>query len=205
MRYLINTLMNPVKGSSAMNYVKSIIAAAIVGTFALPAVPAFAHGSGHGQKKHDAAAKHAEETPFGRAGDPKKAARTVNVDMNDTMRFDPASITVREGETVRFRVKNSGKVLHEIVLGTMEDLKAHAELMRKFPNMEHDEPHMAHVEPGKSGELVWQFTKAGQFYFACLIPGHFEAGMVGTLVVEANGKNRRAATTAAPAQRASGS
>lgn len=182
-----------------MNHVKSIVAAAIVAAFALPSASALAHGSGPAGKKHNAASKHVEETVFGRAGDVKKASRTVNVDMNDTMRFNPAAITVREGETIRFRVKNSGKVLHEIVLGTMDDLKAHAELMRKFPNMEHDEPHMAHVEPGKAGELVWQFTKAGTFHFACLIPGHFEAGMVGTLVVEANGKPGKNAA-AAPAQ-----
>jgi uncharacterized cupredoxin-like copper-binding protein len=171
-----------------MKCVKSILAAAIVAAFALPSASALAHGSGHTDKKHDSAPQHIEETAFGRAGDPKKVVRTVNVDMNDTMRFSPASITVHEGETIRFRVKNSGKVLHEIVLGTMDELKAHAEMMRKHPTMEHDEPHMAHVEPGKRGELVWQFTKSGTFYFACLIPGHFEAGMVGTLVVESNGK-----------------
>ena len=58
-----------------------------------------------------------------------------------------------------------------MVLGTPEELKEHAELMKKFPEMEHDEPHMAHVKPGKSGEIVWQFTKAGEFQFACLHPG----------------------------------
>lgn len=187
-----------------MHFVRSIVAAAVVAAFALPSATVLAHGSGHNEKRHNEAAKHVEETPFGRAGDPRKTNRTVNVDMKDTMRFDPASITVREGETVRFRLKNSGRVLHEIVLGTMDDLKAHAELMRKLPDMEYDEAHMAHVDPGKSGELVWQFTKAGTFYFACLIPGHFEAGMVGTLVVEANGKPAKRAS-AAPVQRDTGS
>jgi uncharacterized cupredoxin-like copper-binding protein len=66
----------------------------------------------------------------------------------------------------------------------MDDLKKHAELMKTRPDeMEHDEPYVAHVEPGAAGRLVWQFTKAGEFYYGCLVPGHFEAGMIGTIVV----------------------
>jgi uncharacterized cupredoxin-like copper-binding protein len=100
------------------------------------------------------------------------------------MRFTPADITVKQGETVKLVATNKGQVMHEMVLGTSEDLKKHAELMRKFPGMEHEEPHMAHVKPGASGEIVWQFTKPGEFQFACLIPGHFEAGMVGKVTVK---------------------
>ncbi|MDW8468952.1 MAG: plastocyanin/azurin family copper-binding protein [Burkholderiales bacterium] len=74
--------------------------------------------------------------------------------------------------------------MHEMVLGTLEELKAHAELMRKHPAMEHDEPWMAHVAPGKSATLHWQFTRAGEFHYGCLIPGHFEAGMVGRITVK---------------------
>lgn len=104
--------------------------------------------------------------------------------MSDAMRFTPADITVKRGETVKLVATNKGQVLHEMVLGTSEELKKHADMMKKFPGMEHDEPHMAHVKPGKSGEIVWQFTKAGEFQFACLIPGHFEAGMVGKVTVK---------------------
>jgi uncharacterized cupredoxin-like copper-binding protein len=125
----------------------------------------------------------AEDTPFGRAADPKKAKRTIRVDMSDDMRFKPAELTVKQGEVVRFVAANKGKVLHEMVLGTMDDLKKHAEMMSKHPEMEHDEPHMAHVAPGKTGEMGWQFTKAGEFYYGCLVPGHFEAGMVGKIIV----------------------
>jgi uncharacterized cupredoxin-like copper-binding protein len=124
-----------------------------------------------------------EEHAFGRAANPKKAKRTVRVDMTDRMRFHPAEITVKRGEVVRFVPVNKGQVLHEMVLGTMDDLKKHAELMRKHPGMEHDEPHMAHVAPGKSGEMGWQFTKTGEFFYGCLIPGHLEAGMVGKVKV----------------------
>lgn len=125
-----------------------------------------------------------EAKSFGRAGDPKKVTRTINIDMSDAMRFSPASLTVKQNETVRFVAKNSGKIKHEIVLGTMRELKEHAEMMKKYPAMDHDEPFMAHVAPGKTGRIVWQFTTSGEFYYGCLIPGHFEAGMVGKIVVK---------------------
>jgi uncharacterized cupredoxin-like copper-binding protein len=92
---------------------------------------------------------------------------------------------VKRGETVRFVVKNTGKVAHELVLGSMKELKAHAELMRKHPGMEHEEPNQAFVKPGETREIVWQFTRAGTVDFACTVPGHFEAGMTGRVVVSA--------------------
>lgn len=163
---------------------KSKLLAVVTGCFL--ASGAWAHGEkSQAQPKFDYSK--AEETPFGRAADPGKAKRTIRVEMTDAMRFSPAELTVKQGETVRFVVANKGKVLHEMVLGTMHDLKEHAELMRKHPGMEHEEPHMAHVSPGKRGEMGWQFTKAGEFYYGCLIPGHFEAGMIGKIkVVKAN-------------------
>ena len=142
-----------------------------------------AHGDDHAAPRHFDASK-VEAAAFGQEGNPKKVSRTVKVGMTDNMRFTPASITVKRGETVRFVVHNGGQVLHEMVLGTTEALKQHAELMRKFPEMEHADANMAHVKPGKSGEIVWQFTKPGNFEFACLQPGHFEAGMIGKVVVK---------------------
>jgi uncharacterized cupredoxin-like copper-binding protein len=142
----------------------------------------FAHGDRpHGAPAFDYAK--AEPTRFGIAVDPGKATRTIRVDMSDSMRFLPAEIELRRGEAVRFVAANKGKVLHEMVLGTMSDLQRHAEVMRKHPGMQHGEPNMAHVAPGKTGEIGWRFTQAGTFYFACLIPGHFEAGMVGRITV----------------------
>lgn len=147
---------------------------------ALAAGAALAHGD-----KHAPAAKvEVKQTEFGRTGDPKRVTRTVEVQMSDTMRFSPAEITVKRGETVRFRVRNAGKLLHEMVLGTEKELKEHAVLMQKFPNMEHDEPYMVHVDPGKNGEMVWQFNRSGTYLYGCLIPGHFEAGMVGKIIVK---------------------
>ena len=142
-----------------------------------------AHGDRHDAKGAKPSAPKVAETDFGRTGDPRRVTRTVRIDMSDRMRFTPDRITVKVGETVRIVGSNSGKVMHELVLGTERELKEHAELMKKFPGMEHSEPSMTHVKPGASGEIVWKFTKAGEFQFACLIPGHFEAGMVGKVNV----------------------
>ena len=161
-------------------HLQSTIALAAV--LALP-LPAWSHGDA--QRKANTAKQDVstEEKPFGREGDPKRVTRTVNIDMSDTMRVSPSSLTITRGETVRFVARNSGKVMHEMVLGTMQELKDHAALMKKHPGMEHDEPYMAHVAPGKTERIVWQFTKPGEFYFGCLIPGHFEAGMIGKIIV----------------------
>lgn len=110
--------------------------------------------------------------------------RTVTVEMSDHMRFTPAVITVQRGETIRLNVVNKGKMLHELVLGTPQEIKRHAQAMKRNPAMHHDEPGMVHVQPGQRGEIVWQFTKPGEFQFACLLPGHYEAGMVGKVVVQ---------------------
>lgn len=153
---------------------------ALAGLVAAPA--AIAHGSApHGAQR---AAAPPEQTDWGIAGDPRRVGRTIDVSMNDKMRFVPDLIRVREGETVRLRVRNAGRLLHELVIGTPDELRKHAELMIKFPNMEHDEPHMVHVDPGRRGEIVWHFNRPGEFEFACLIPGHFQAGMIGRVVVE---------------------
>jgi uncharacterized cupredoxin-like copper-binding protein len=133
--------------------------------------------------KGEARQAEAQEYAFGREGNAKQATRTVRVGMADTMRFSPSELTVKRGETVRFIVRNNGKVLHEMVIGTMKELKAHAEMMKKHPGMEHDEPYMAHVAPGKTRPIVWQFTNEGTFHFGCLVPGHLEAGMIGKVEV----------------------
>ena len=125
-----------------------------------------------------------EQKDWGIAGDARNAKRSIAVGMADNMRFTPERIDVRQGETLKFVVRNTGKVLHEFVIGTRAENAIHAEMMKKFPGMEHEEAYMAHVKPGQRGEIVWQFTQAGEFAFACLLPGHFEAGMVGKVTVQ---------------------
>ena len=147
-------------------------------------IGAFAHGEKpHAQKF--SAAQLSEEKAFGKAGDPKQIMRTIRIDGHDNMRYTPSEIRVKQGETIRLVVANKGNLMHEAVLGTRRELGDHYELMKKFPAMEHDEPHMVHLKPGRTGEMVWQFTKAGEFYFACLMPGHYEAGMMGKIIVSA--------------------
>lgn len=141
----------------------------------------------HGDTPHAPQAMNESEaarlaTPFGRPG--VKATRTVAVRMDDSMRFSPDVLRVRRGETIRFVVSNRGKILHELVIGTADELARHAELMRRHPQMEHDEPNMTHVKPGAAGALLWTFDKAGDFAFACLVAGHYEAGMRGRIIVQ---------------------
>jgi uncharacterized cupredoxin-like copper-binding protein len=140
----------------------------------------------HGDEAHPAPPfdpSQVEQKAFGRAGDPKKATRTVQISMGDTMRFWPAELDVKQGQTVLFVIRNEGKTMHELVLGTDQELAEHAEMMRKFPNMKHAEPYMAHVAPGRTEKLAWTFNRKGEFRFACLIPGHYESGMVGKVAV----------------------
>ncbi len=132
------------------------------------------HAGGHGD---------GGETAIGKPGVAAKASRTITIEMSDKMRFTPSDLTVKKGETVRFIVKNTGQLKHELSLGTQEELMEHLEQMKKFPGMEHDEPGKITLEPGKQGEIVWQFTKAGVVDFACLLPGHYEAGMKGAIKV----------------------
>lgn len=159
-------------------------AAASLALFTSAAV--LAHGSKpHGHDAHNTGPVVKEQKLWGIAGDAADAIRTVDVTMGDDMRFYPTSMQVKQGETIRFRVKNTGALLHEFVIGTPEENAKHAELMLKFPGMEHDEPYMAHVNPGEVGEIVWTFNQEGTFEFACLIAGHFQAGMVGNITVAA--------------------
>ena len=144
-----------------------------------------AHAHGPKERAAPAQAVKKEQKEWGIAGEVKSARRTIEVRMLDTMRFVPERITVQRGETIRFVVKNTGRALHEFVIGTKAENEAHAALMLKFPDMEHDEPYMAHVPAGQTGQIVWTFNRAGEFEFACLIAGHYQAGMRGMITVSA--------------------
>ena len=143
---------------------------------AISAIASGSHSGGH------------DEEAIGKAGVASSVTRTVHINMTDDMGFHAPNIAVEQGETIRFVVKNSGQVKHEMVLGTDKELKEHAEAMKKNPEMEHADANMVTVAPGKTGEIIWQFTKAGKVDFACLQPGHYDAGMKG-LVKVASSKN----------------
>ena len=158
------------------------IAAAIALNVASTA--ALAHGDTDAMRTSEkAAAQLSEQKEFGKPGDPKKIRRTIRIKMDDSMHFAPEKLDVMQGDTVRIVVTNAGKLMHELVIGTMRELKEHAELMRRFPGMKHEEPYMVHVPAGKTGNIVWHFNKPGEFNFACLVAGHMEAGMLGKIVV----------------------
>lgn len=143
-------------------------------------IAAGSHAGGH----------HGEEGAIGSPGKTANAKRTVAIDMTDNMRFTPSNITAKKGETIKFVVKNSGKIKHEIVFGTPAELKEHYAAMLKFPDMEHADDNQITVMPGKTGEIVWEFSKAGKVDFACLQAGHFDAGMVGAVMVDGKGMTK---------------
>ncbi|WP_339530473.1 cupredoxin family protein [Pseudomonas mucidolens] len=143
---------------------------------------------------------------FGEAAPAAQATRTVQVLLED-IAFSPKSLDVKAGETVRFVLVNKGRLLHEFNLGDATMHADHQKEMLKMqasgmltatgmgkmdhramghadmPGMQHDDPNSVLVEPGKTAELTWTFSKAGALEFACNIPGHYQAGMVGTLNV----------------------
>jgi uncharacterized cupredoxin-like copper-binding protein len=157
-------------------------AAAAGATWALP----FTAARAHTDKPHaNPGPVRKEQKDWGIAGDAKDAKRSIAVGMADNLRFTPDRIEVRLGQTLKLVVRNTGRVMHEFVIGTPAENARHAALMVRFPNMEHEEPYMAHVPPGKTGEIVWTFNRPGEFEFACLIAGHYQGGMVGTIKVVA--------------------
>lgn len=157
--------------------IQKMILAASIGLSLLvpPALAAGSHEGGH------------DEMAAGKPAKASKADRTVEISMKETedgqMLYEPAQLAVTKGETIRIVITNTGETDHEFVLDTMPKNAEHKALMEKFPEMEHDDPNALRLEPGKSGEIVWTFSNAGDFEFACLIPGHYESGMHGPVKV----------------------
>ena len=153
----------------------SMTAALLISTPALAAPGAAGHSHGH-------------SFSAGAPGNPKTPARTVTVTMRETddskMIYEPSKLDVKRGEQIRFVIVNAGELPHEFVLASKEDNDKHAALMQKFPDMEHDDPNGKTLQPKQKAEMLWRFSKGGTFEFACLIPGHREAGMLGSVNVK---------------------
>ncbi len=160
---------------------KTMLSVLMIAALLATSAAALAHGDEKDKAKKTAVKK--EQKAWGIAGDAKAVKRTITLAMTDNMRFTPDKIEVNEGDTIKLVMQNTGKVMHEMVIGTKKELEEHAALMVKFPGMEHDEPYMAHIAPGKTGTIIWTFNRAGDFDFACLIAGHYQAGMVGKITV----------------------
>lgn len=153
---------------------KKMFSVLILGALPLVVLAGGKHTGGH----------HDEATPYGEPGKETEVSRVIEMRAHN-MRYTPDTIEVRRGETVKFVVKGTDSMPHELVLGDAKTLKEHAELMRRHPDMEHEDPNMAKVAPGGTGTMIWKFTRAGTVEFACLIPGHYEAGMKGRVRVSA--------------------
>jgi uncharacterized cupredoxin-like copper-binding protein len=146
-------------------------------SIALGAAEKHPHATTH---EHGHASKHAN---FGQPGKADQVQRTIEVKALDTMRYDPQTFTVKAGETIRFVVTNVGRLKHEFIIGDPAEQRAHAEMMRKMPGMEHEDPNALNLEPGETKTLIWQFGQAGMVEVACHVPGHYEAGMVAQVKV----------------------
>ncbi len=163
----------------------------IISFIALATLPVLVMaGGGHAMEHHDHVspvmshmAEDTHEGDVGQPGDPKKVTRTIEVVMSDNMRFTPDKLNFKTGQTVRLIVRNNGKIRHEMVIGSDAELTEHANMMRTMPAMKHAESNMVSLAPGERGELVWQFGPPGTLAFACLVPGHREAGMTGNIKV----------------------
>jgi uncharacterized cupredoxin-like copper-binding protein len=155
----------------------------ILAATALALAPTSMAWADPGHAGHDPAV----EVAYGRPGDPTKGSRVVQVFMKETdsgMAFAPERIEVAKGEQIQFVLRNGGELDHELVIGTVEANRVHAAAMAAHPDMAHEDPNAKRLRPKTSSVLRWQFTEAGTFEYACLIPGHREAGMVGTVVVK---------------------
>ena len=165
-----------------MNWTRSgiaLVAATLLSANVWAAEGRPGHSHGHGD--------HGNTFSAGEPGNPNRPAKIVKVTMGESdgkMLFDPARLEVKKGDQIKFVLRNNGQLDHEFVLASTADNLKHAEAMQKSPDMAHAEPNGRQLAPNKAGEIVWKFTKAGEFEYACLIPGHREAGMTGTIVVK---------------------
>ncbi|CAM4306254.1 cupredoxin family protein [Comamonas aquatilis] len=164
-----------------MKFAQFTIQGLLVSVALIASGAALAHGD-HADG-HEAGVEVAIGAAIGQPGVAAQVGRSIHIEMTDNMRFTPAYIEVKRGETVRFVIKNTGQVPHELVLGVDKDLQQHKAQMLMSPGMVHEEPGKLSLQPGKQGEVVWQFSKEGVVNFACLVPGHYEAGMKGSIQV----------------------
>ncbi|AWM28700.1 cupredoxin domain-containing protein [Sinorhizobium fredii] len=155
---------------------KAAIFGLLVAALATSALASGNHVGGHG-----------EAMAVGEPGKKANATQTIRVTMKETedgkMLFTPSTFKVRKGQTIVFAIKNAGELDHEFVLDQEDKVMEHKAVMEKFPEMEHDDPNAIRLAAGESGEIIWKFTNGGTFKIACLVPGHYDAGMHGDVTV----------------------
>lgn len=166
----------PVFNKPKDHTMKAQIFGVLVAAFAAPALAGGNHEGGHG-----------EAMAVGEPGKKANATQTIRVTMKESedgeMIFTPSTFMVRKGQTIVFAIKNAGELEHEFILDQEDKIVEHKALMEKFPEMEHDDPNAIRLAAGESGEIIWKFTNGGTFKIACLVPGHYDAGMHGDVTV----------------------
>lgn len=181
------------------------VVSAITAALAFAAPQAFAAG-GHSGSHSDAKGK---AVSIGKPGKAANVGRTINIVMQDNF-YEPESLSVNTGETVRFVIKNTGDLVHEFNIGTASMHEAHQKEMAMMVEhgmlepdkinsgvkmggmagmsgemaMSHDDPNSVLLEPGQTAEIVWRFEKTAGLEFACNVPGHYESGMTGDIKVK---------------------
>ena len=145
----------------------------LVSCFLMSFTSAAALATGSGDHSHGHDHSHAEFAVGGPAEG--KPDRVIEVSMLDSMRiaFEPEFDYLHAGEVIRFDVHNDGAILDEFSISNAEEQRKHAEMMRKMPNMKHDDPNTVSLEPGASASLTWRFTGDDTVIFACNVSGHF--------------------------------
>jgi uncharacterized cupredoxin-like copper-binding protein len=143
--------------------------------------------TGIGNQPHAKAYDHPEHAPIGSPGTGAEITRTIEVKINETesgyMLFEPDVIHIEHGSVVRFEITNSGSVDHEFFLGSFDEIAKHQKWMRRHPDMEHNDPNSVTIPSAKTATLDWEFSDITNLEYACLIPGHREAGMFGVIIV----------------------
>ncbi|MBP1149777.1 MULTISPECIES: cupredoxin domain-containing protein [Methylocaldum] len=124
-----------------------------------------------------------EQSAAGQPGKPDEVTRTIEIKTLDSMKYDPSSLTINRGETLRLIVNNIGRLTHEATIGTVAEQESHAGEMHAAPDTPHDSPNSVTVEPGQTKELVWRFDRPGRFEIGCHVPGHYQAGMIAEVTV----------------------
>lgn len=120
----------------------------------------------------------------GNTSEPFRVVQMTMTEKDGKMFYSPTEVDVKKGEQIKFVIENAGTVRHEFHLASVEENAHHRREMEKNPEMIHDDPNAQTVEAGKQATILWKFSKPGVFEFACLQPGHYDAGMHGKVVVK---------------------
>jgi uncharacterized cupredoxin-like copper-binding protein len=114
---------------------------------------------------------------------PPSASTRIEVTLTDSLRIEPALMSVPAGVPVTFVVTNTGAIDHEFYLGDEAAQAEHEQEMMEMGGMGHDEPEGIAVDPGETKELTYTFAEPGEMLAGCHVAGHYAGGMKTTITV----------------------